>query len=272
LEILVAFLRNNGVIDERLAWSLGRGHLVVLGDMLDRGPNHVEILWLFYKLEAEALRAGGGVHVVLGNHEAMVMRDDLRYLNPRYPRTASAMGVRTYAELLSAETVLGQWLRTKPAVLKINDMLFLHGGVSSGLIDRGLDIDAVNAIVRDALQASPQSAEQTFVLGREGPLWYRGYFPDEARESGHTIATSEDVNAVLQHFGVSRLFVGHTPLPHATSLFEGRVIAVQVYPVRDAASGAPILEGVSLEGGTIWRLSATEARHPLENASPNATR
>ena len=127
-EILVAMLQKHGVVDQQLGWNFGRGDLVVLGDVFDRGPNHTEILWLLYQLEAEARRAGGGVHLVLGNHETMVLLGDLRYLNPKYVQTTALLGVGSYSELFDATSVLGQWLRTLPTVLKINDLLFLHAG------------------------------------------------------------------------------------------------------------------------------------------------
>jgi len=57
--ILVDFLKAQGVIDEHLRWAFGNGHLAVAGDMLDRGAHQIEILWLLYKLEAEASAAGG---------------------------------------------------------------------------------------------------------------------------------------------------------------------------------------------------------------------
>lgn len=97
-EILAELLQAQGIVDRELRWSFGRGHLVFLGDVFDRGPNQTEILWLIYQLEAEAARAGGGVHLLLGNHEAMVLRGDERYLNPRYSQTAKALEVESYAD------------------------------------------------------------------------------------------------------------------------------------------------------------------------------
>src|SRR5690606_12940354 len=82
-DILVQLLQRQHVIDERLRWSFGRGHLVLLGDVFDRGAHQIEILWLMYQLQADAAAAGGGVELLIGNHEAMVMRGDLRYLHPR---------------------------------------------------------------------------------------------------------------------------------------------------------------------------------------------
>src|SRR5690606_1517 len=109
-EIAAHLLQRHGIIDERLRWSFGKGHLAVLGDVFDRGPNHTELLWLFYKLEAEARRAGGGVHLVIGNHEAMVLTGDERYLHPKYRRVVTLLGER-HAGLWDERTLLGQWLR-----------------------------------------------------------------------------------------------------------------------------------------------------------------
>jgi hypothetical protein len=128
-EILVQMLQSQGVVDASLKWRFGRGHLVVLGDVFDRGPNHLEILWLLYELEAQAAKAGGGLHLVLGNHETMVLRGDLRYLNPKYVESARILGVSAYSELFGPRTVLGQWLRARPVMLSIGDSLCLHGGV-----------------------------------------------------------------------------------------------------------------------------------------------
>ena len=47
-EILAQMLTSQKIVDAKLGWSFGRGHLVVLGDVFDRGPNQLEILWLLY--------------------------------------------------------------------------------------------------------------------------------------------------------------------------------------------------------------------------------
>src|SRR5512134_3111465 len=61
-DALVGFLLRAGVIDEAGHWSWGSGHLVVLGDVFDRGTRVTECLWLVYRLEQEAQQAGGRVH------------------------------------------------------------------------------------------------------------------------------------------------------------------------------------------------------------------
>lgn len=264
--ILVAFLKAQGVIDAQLRWTFGNGHLAVAGDMLDRGAHQIEILWLLYKLEAEARAAGGRLHVLIGNHEALVLRGDRRYLNPRYPEVASRLGVTDYAQLLGPDTVLGVWLRSHPAMLKLGDLLIVHGGVSPHLTESSLDLDAVNAIVRRFLDVPyavkpPGGSLEALVLGENGPLWYRGYFP--MRESSPT-ATDAAVTASLDRFDVSRILVGHTVVERVSALYDGKVIAVQVYPHEDEATGQPILEGALRLDGVWFRATAQGERLPLD--------
>ena len=278
--IFVELLRKHGVIDRELQWSFGGGHLAVLGDVFDRGPNQTEILWLLYELERQAKAAGGGLHFVLGNHETLALLGARHYLNPKYLVSAQALGVSNYALLWDERTLLGRWLRTRPSVQKIGGYLCLHGGLSAEIVNRGYTLAAMNQSVRDLLTYTPVYAgpndryapdelrimankhpsatqadrDAAVFLGMHplGPLWYRGYFPQAARESGFPAATNDDVNKVLAHFGARAIFVGHTMVPTVTPLYGGKVIAVQVYPRRDDAGGAH-MEGMLVKGGVFYR-------------------
>jgi hypothetical protein len=132
-EIAIALLRAHKIIDESLRWSFGKGHLVLLGDIFDRGAHQTEILWLLFKLEQEARAAGGAVHVVLGNHESMVLLGDDRYLNPKYTQVAKLIGAPHYAALWSEQAYLGRWIRSKHTLMKIGDLAWrrLAGGRGS---------------------------------------------------------------------------------------------------------------------------------------------
>lgn len=265
-EILIELLQKHRIVGKSLKWSFGRGHLAFLGDVFDRGPNQIEILWLIYQLEAEASKAGGGVHMVLGNHEAMVMRGDLRYLNPKYPRTAQVLGAASYSDLVGPDTLMGQWLRGKPAVMKINDLLCLHGGISRALVDRGLSLADINGSLRGVLnkalpEAGPEHERAQLIMGQLGPLWYRGYF---AEQKSFPTATSDDIDSIREHFGVNTILVGHTTVETVTPLHDGRVIAVQVYPHRDEKTGAPVMEALRIEGGRFLRGKIDGTLEPLD--------
>lgn len=81
-EAFSQLLKETGILDDRQRWSGGKTHLVQVGDVPDRGPDSRKIMDLLMKLEKQARRAGGRVHALIGNHEAMNMYGDLRYVDP----------------------------------------------------------------------------------------------------------------------------------------------------------------------------------------------
>jgi hypothetical protein len=259
-ETFVRMLLAHRVVDATLRWSFGKGQLLILGDVFDRGPNHTEILWLLYKLEAEAAKAGGGAHLLLGNHETMVMMGDLRYLNPKYVETARVLGVEYY-RLFDAGSVLGSWLRSRPAVMKVNRQLFLHGGISRAVVEGKLSIGHINTTIRKTLTGSltdPERDVARLLMTTEGPLWYRGFFADQR---DFTTATSEDLDAALKHFDVDRIFVGHTIVPTITPLFDGRVVAVNV--AAKAEDGESKFEALLIRGSSMRRATLDGRAEPL---------
>lgn len=221
-DLLVQLLRANGIIDAQDRWARGTDTLVVAGDVFDRGPKVTETFWLLYGLQQQASAAGGAVHFVLGNHETMVLYDDLRYVNPKYLRSAQLLG-RSYPQLYGPDSVIGQWLRTRPVLLRIGDTLFLHGGISPDALALALDPAATNAAYRSTLglpreQVKADPATAPLYDGKTSPIWYRGYFDGRLDTQG--------VQAVLDRLGLQRIVVGHTSMPHVSSFHGDRVIAV----------------------------------------------
>src|SRR5262245_12315929 len=70
---LVTVLQDAGVVDAKQRWVGGKTHLIQTGDRVDRGADSRAVMDLFIRLEKEARKAGGAVHCLLGNHEAMNM-------------------------------------------------------------------------------------------------------------------------------------------------------------------------------------------------------
>jgi hypothetical protein len=104
-----------------------------------------------------------------------------------------------------------------------------------------------------------------FVMGPNGPLWYRGYFPDAARESGSTVATSDDITRILSFYKAKEIFVGHTIVSTVTPLYDGRVVAVQVYPHRDDTTAKPEMQGLLVKQGALYRARIDGSVEPLRS-------
>lgn len=217
----VRSLRSTGVIDRDLNWSFGRGHLVILGDVFDRGDKVTEVLWHLFGLEKQAEKAGGRVHFLLGNHELMILTNDNHYISKKYRKVEQITG-KDYGHLYSENSVIGKWLRSKPVMMSINDILFVHGGISPGMVKRNLSVEQVNLMFAehfcDERDHDTCSDEQLAFLGdEEGPLWYRGYFTDsELNEAS--------IDSILAFYGVNHIIVGHTSSRYINVKYSNKII------------------------------------------------
>lgn len=244
-DAMAALLKAHGIIDAKGAWAFGKGHLVVAGDLVDYGPQVTETVWMVRSLAAQAAAKGGAVHVLLGNHEVMDMRGDLRYLHPKYKALPLATPF-----LMGPGTELGRWLRSLPAMILIGDVLFTHGGPSAAFAEAHPGVERVNALLRAELDG-PRGA----VTGGGGPQWYRGLVPGQSRQD----ATPEEVGRVLAAYGAARVVVGHTTLERITAYFGGRVHVIDA----DFKEGKP--GEIWLQtGGKRWRGTADGRRFPLD--------
>jgi hypothetical protein len=229
LDGLVALLRAHGIIDARNAWTFGSGHLVVGGDVFDRGGRVLEVFWLLRQLEVQALRAGGRVHVLLGNHEVMALRGDVRYLNPRYTHLQKEVLGLDQQALYGPTSELGRWLRSRSALLRIGPFLFIHGGPSPDWLPELKNLPAFNQAFRWAIDAEGKPR----LLGSDSPIWYRGLIPGAEKKRGD--ASEEDISRILATFSVRALVIGHTTQKQGiTAYHEGRVHAIDA----DLQSGA----------------------------------
>ena len=144
--------------------------------------------------------------------------------------------------------------------MKIGDYVCLHGGLSAEVVQRGLTLAQLNDSVRGSLGDRQPDG---FVMSPNGPLWYRGYFPDAARESGSVVATSDDIDRILGFYKAKAIFVGHTIVSTVTSLYGGRVVAVQVYPHRDEGTAKPEMQGLLVKQGAFYRARIDGTIEPL---------
>jgi hypothetical protein len=265
---LVAILAAAHVIDAQQRWSAGKTHLVQAGDVVDRGPDSRKALDLLRRLETEAGRAGGAVHALLGNHEIMRMLGDLRYVTPgEYEAFATGTSEETRRTMLQAakpterdkllqETPLGEiemriafgrdgsygkWLRTLDTMVKIDGVLFLHGGLSPAVA--AISCDTINATVRKELTGDidkTRAAPLASLAAREdGPLFYRGL-----AEEPDTFAPQVDAILAAQH--ARAIVVAHTVVNDGriSVRFGGKVLQIDtgMQPAYVAAGRASALE------------------------------
>lgn len=255
-------LKNAGLVNRRGNWIAGETHFVQLGDLPDRGPDTDKIIKHMQKIESQADRDGGHVHALIGNHEAMNVFGDLRYVHPgeyealrtrRSGRFRDLLYEQALTNLLqanpefvepgnyreefdakyplgfvehrsnwSSDGEFGSWVLQHDAVVKVNRSLFLHGGISPELLAQGMTLTEINQQVRREL-GGELPEEPGLTETQTGPLWYRGLASnDEAEELPH-------VDAVLAFYDVDHIVIGHTPgMGTIVPRFGGKVLVIDV--------------------------------------------
>lgn len=297
---LLRLLRGTELVDNQLAWKGGETHLVLVGDMVDRGPDDRQVLDLVRRLQMEAPEAGGRVHALLGNHEVMNMSGDLRYVSekgfrdflPQEDKKQRNLAMQRFRNTVGPGVPLinikpafeerfppgyfgrlqafwhggdyGSWLLEQPAAIKINGVVFLHGGLTQEVAEQGLD--GINEQVHRDIQAFRENAQELVQLagvppsyadalrvanrfggGRDssnrtavaktvlelaeslpyvpsGPLWYRGVSTEGER------LERENVENSLADLDARVMVIAHTPTASGriNSRFDGKVFRVDV--------------------------------------------
>lgn len=249
------------VIDKKYNWVFGKGKLIIAGDLFDRGKQVCQFLWLLYKLEVEANKKGGQVHVILGNHDIMNLSGDFRYVEAEYMNNAKLMN-ETYAALYGSNTELGKWLRSKNIIEKIDGLLVLHGGISAEINKMGMPLQQINGRCRPFYEVAGRASKITdktllpLFSGTTSPFWYRGYFLDPK-------ASSRQVDSTLLLYGCKKIIVGHDIIDHVSSLYHGKVIGLDV----DEHEG--VHEGLLITKGRYFRIDDKGRKTELVDDTSN---
>lgn len=261
----VQVLQDTGIVDRRLRWQAGKSRLVQLGDVSDRGPDTRKIVELLTKLARQASRRKGAVYVLIGNHEAMNMQGDLRYVHPGeyaafIDRDSERRRDRYYEisiEHIKSHTPEEEWpvfdaahreewnkrfplgyvehrLAWAPTgeigkwVLENHTVLVLDGTlfVHAGLTSDYASYSASDINTRVRTElAAPERLGDDAIVN----------VPDgplwtrNASASAETAAQLANIQRVLDAFGAKRMVVGHTPsLGTVFPRFGGRVIVADV--------------------------------------------
>jgi len=244
-ERFVAVLKLCRIVDDKNNWIAGKTHLVQTGDVLDRGPDSKKVMDLLMQLEEQSAKAGGKVHALIGNHEFMTVAGDLRYVSdgelaafgdgPRITPVGRepACNVDRYRAAFTPQSKYGRWIMSHNAIVKVNDTVFMHGGLSPRYVHRKLS--ELNQAVRSELQQHPTVGSFGVGSDPEGPLWFRGL-----AESLQEQVLQAYLKELADSQGAQRIVMGHTIQDKGISLrASGKVALIDVGMSRWTIGGAP---------------------------------
>jgi hypothetical protein len=140
----------------------------------------------------------------------------------------------------------GKWLRQRQALVRINGVLFVHGGVD--IANAVVGCERMNAMIKKDLSVTDPTQEQAVALGsmsESGPLWYRGLaqLPDPA--------FAPEVSFVLDALDARAVVVGHTPAPAITARFGTRVIQIDTGMLGGEWYPGGVASALEIRGDTL---------------------
>lgn len=218
--------RSAGLVDNKGHWSGGDTVLIQTGDAVDRGPNSREIVEDLMRLQKEAARTHGQLIAMVGNHEAMNLIGDLRYVSAadyagyadrqsasrrenvyNSNKAAIEMAYREKDPQMSGDAIKKAWFETFPLgriehqiawsdrgdigrwVVNNPVVVLLDGMlfVHGGISPAYLESSVAQINAAAAAALTARNIDPTAITNDEqGPLWYRGLAQPLASANGET--------------------------------------------------------------------------------------
>jgi len=244
-EQYINVMRSAGLINRKGKWTGGTTHLVQTGDITDRGAHSRKIIDHLVKLAKQAEKNGGYVHLLIGNHEAMNVIGDLRYVTAAEfkafstPKSARLRNLQWQQQLkwmrtnmltfeeINLEAYRKEWEQKVPlGWVEHRQGWTLYGHYGRWVKNNPVAIQINDTIFlhggismkycKFSLQSLTEQlieamkdydpAVTTIVNDPLGPVWYRGLAMEE-----ETDVFSQTLDNILDRYGAKRIVVGHTP-------------------------------------------------------------
>jgi hypothetical protein len=179
------------------------------------------------------------------------------------------------AYLLGFNETYGNWLVQKNTIIKINDVIFTHGGVSESFSK--WPIQEINTLMRTELEyfhggvMNPQRrrhlSRPKLVYNPDGPLWFRGLAPtSKVGESAQAA-----VDRTLANLGAKAIVIGHnfhaatgsSPIvtSESVSYFQGKVWVMDT-GISGSYGGVPSALIYDKGDFKVWGETEELAAHP----------
>ncbi|CAI9262964.1 unnamed protein product [Lactuca saligna] len=293
-------LRLAGLIDSNDRWSGGSSTLVQVGDVLDRGGQELKILYFLEKLKRQAVKSGGNVITMNGNHEIMNVDGDFRYVTlsgleeftnwadwfcignnmkslcdglekPRdlyegiplsFPRVKQeyVKGFRSRIAALRPQGPVATRFLSKNLTVVVVGESVF---VHGGILPDHVayGLDRINEEVRDWISGLKEKVASSLVRGRNSLVWLRKFSNEVAKDCDCSML--EHVLSTIP--GARRMIMGHTIQEAGINGACGnRAIRIDVGMSRGCINGLPEVLEINENSGVRMRvLTANPNPNPM---------
>jgi len=248
-EIFIHSLRVFNLIDNNNKWIGKNTYLIQMGDILDgkrpnvnisksflNSPGEWQIIKLIIELDSQARISGGRVVSLLGNHDLYphyfyndkeFEKKYIKSVDSKYIKnTFGIERVKFYAPGKMGGKLFS---RTRPLIIKINNILFIHGSITDSLIKSQkstyIDIDKINNEVANWLFTGRKIPSYLKKMDDNNPLFSRRY-------SAIKNIKSRDCNEIKKQLSrfqnIDHVVVGHSVYKNINTTCDSMIIRTDV--------------------------------------------
>ncbi len=204
---LTELLRANGLVDrapveledaKNVRWTAGTSTLIVVGDLIDKGPDSLGVIDFLRELQTQAPRVGGRVVVTMGNHEAEFLVDAKNDKATSNDKNLIGIDHQLDDLEIDPESISagrdpegrGLWLRNLPLGIRNKKWFFAHAGDTGGRNFRDLALHLEDEIRKHGFESDA-------VLGKNSLLESEQWFGDEDDGKARDYAAELDVEHIV---------------------------------------------------------------------------
>lgn len=217
--------------------------IVQLGDQVDGGgrglgetEGELKLINFMEDINEQAMRVGGAVISLIGNHEIMNMIGDFRFASQKDIDEVGGIEIRRKIFKPGGD-LFNKLSCTRNVVVKIGSWVFVHAGVlpkhvlTHRAAENNVDakivgdkwFESVNNLMRLFMQGKKSSYDpeiQNLFLDKNGMIWDRDY--------GSPAPTCDKWDITRKLLGVDNIVIGHTVQDNINSKCDDKIWRIDV--------------------------------------------
>jgi hypothetical protein len=188
------------------------------GETVDDEASDIKILKYFTNLHDQAIKKGGAVYSLLGNHEIMNILGDFRYVSHENLKIFDkdiSKAIEKRKEFFKIGNEFSQYLAcTRQSVLIIGSNLFVHAGLNGEFAKKGISIEQINDTVREWLLNKIDKKDKLLQMIKNSdvsPFWWRLIGKIDPNKSFDDKVCKSNISKTLEFYNIDKMVIGHTP-------------------------------------------------------------
>ena len=239
-KLMIDILKLARVIDNNNMWIGQDTYIVQVGDQIDRcrprlygchdpretkddENSDLKILEFMTNLHKQAIKTGGSVISLLGNHELMNSTDNLNYVSYQnllnYNTDIEIAKKLRYEDFKPTGRIGKELGCTRLSLVIIGKYLFVHGGVIASFIKKfhirdKEDFIKINNLIREWLVTGKKIKKENDLLYDKDSIFWERTLGKTPVGLDQTDERCNKINEVLDMYDLGGMVIGHTPQIH----------------------------------------------------------